>query len=180
MPLTREEFRNLFDEQRDPLFRFLHRLTRNQADAEDLLQETFLSVWRKRGQGEAWRNPAAFLRAVALRLWLDSRRRTVRRRELALWPRSEAVAPPADEQVAADDERALRLARVRLALGDLPEALREAFELYRVHGLSIREIAQSAGAPVKTIETRIRRATLALSAALNPVLGVHERCPRDE
>ena len=38
MGLTRDEFRDLFERQRDPLYRFLYRLTGNRADAEDLLR----------------------------------------------------------------------------------------------------------------------------------------------
>src|SRR5262249_23946355 len=58
----RPEFRALFDEQRDPLFRFLLRLTRNASDAEDLLQETFLTVWKKRELFDGRGSAAGFLR----------------------------------------------------------------------------------------------------------------------
>ena len=61
MTLTQADFRALFESERDRTFRFLMRLTRNRADAEDLLQESFLTVWRKRDVYEARGSAGGFL-----------------------------------------------------------------------------------------------------------------------
>ena len=169
MPLTRQDLRRLFDEQRDPLFAFLRRLTGDPGAADDLVQDTFLRVWQKRARYEDLAFPGAFLRAVSFRLYLTRRRRAARRRALAPPACAEPTVPSGDDQVAYDEERRLRLENVRRELDDLPPALREAFELYRVRGLSIHEIAQLTRSPRKTVETRVRRATLALAKALAPM-----------
>ena len=54
----------------------------------------------------------------------------------------------------------------RAAVDELPEGPREAFLMFRFEGLRVAKIAQISGAPLKTVETRIRRATLLLAERL--------------
>jgi RNA polymerase sigma-70 factor (ECF subfamily) len=165
------EFRALFHEQRDPLFRFLLRLTRDPADAEDLLQETFLTVWKKRELYEGRGSAVGFLRRTAYRLFLNAHDRRA--------PACSALAAaqvPADELAAPDDgARAARerqetidflVRQVRAALEELPEPTRTAFVLFRYEGLTCAEVAETQGAPQKTVETRIARATELLAQRL--------------
>lgn len=171
--LERPEFRALFLEQRDPLFRFLLRLTRNPSDAEDLLQETFLTVWRKRALFEARGSAAGFLRRTAYRLFLNQHERVTRRAALAPLT-GQRHAPEAAQSASTTDvaehERAetvgFLVERVRAALEELPEPARTAFVLFRYEGLSCAEVAEAQGAPLKTVETRITRATEILAEKL--------------
>jgi RNA polymerase sigma-70 factor (ECF subfamily) len=168
MRLDPEQFRELYLEHREALAGFLRRLTGDAVEADDLLQETFLSVWRKRARHFEWENPSAYLRAVSFRLFLSRRRRDVRRR--ALEP-ARAATPdvlPHEDVVAGDEERRVLVERVTRAVALLPPPLREAFDLYRVRGLRVGEIALLTGANPKTVETRIRRATLLVAEALRP------------
>jgi RNA polymerase sigma-70 factor (ECF subfamily) len=161
----RPEFRALFLEQRDPLFRFLVRLTRNASDAEDLLQETFLTVWRKRELFEGRGSAAGFLRRTAYRLFLN---------QAELLARRAALAPTKNgddgEDGTPEPERAETIGflvrRVQAALDELPEPTRTAFVLFRYEGLSCSEVAETQGAPLKTVETRIARATQLLAEKL--------------
>lgn len=171
--LERPEFRALFLEQRDPLFRFLLRLTRNPSDAEDLLQETFLTVWRKRALFEARGSAAGFLRRTAYRLFLNQHERVTRRAALAPVTSSRHSAEAAQSTSTTDvaeHERAetvgFLVERVRAALDELPEPARTAFVLFRYEGLSCAEVAEAQGAPLKTVETRITRATEILAEKL--------------
>jgi RNA polymerase sigma-70 factor (ECF subfamily) len=165
--LERPEFRALFLEQRDPLFRFLLRLTRNASDAEDLLQETFLTVWKKRELFEGRGSAAGFLRRTAYRLFLNHVELVTRRADLA---------PPTNGEHAADGpttdpERAETIGflvqRVQAVLDELPEPTRTAFVLFRYEGLTCAEVAETQGAPQKTVETRIARATQLLAEKLH-------------
>ena len=164
--LERPEFRALFLEQRDPLFRFLLRLTRNASDAEDLLQETFLTVWKKRELFEGRGSAAGFLRRTAYRLFLNHDELVRRRASLAPTepPRGEPDAPAPDPERA--ETVGFLVQRVRAALDDLPEPTRTAFVLFRYEGLSCAEVAETQGAPLKTVETRIARATQLLAEKL--------------
>ena len=173
--LGRPEFRTLFVEQRDPLFRFLLRLTRSAPDAEDLLQETFLTAWRKRGLYDGRGSAAGFLRRTAYRLFLNQRERSARRASLApleAEARAEELPHPGP---AGEEERAETIGflvhRVRRALDELPEPARTAFVLFRYEGLSCAEVAALQEAPLKTVETRIARATAHLAERLRPYRG---------
>ena len=164
--LERAEFRALFQEQRDPLFRFLLRLTRSAPDAEDLLQETFLTVWRKRdlytGQGSL----AGFLRRTAYRLFLNHDEQESRRSSLA--PRIPMEDIPHDADGAREREETIGflVQRVNEALDELPEPTRTAFVLFRYEGLTCAEVAETLATPIKTIEGRLARATQQLAAKL--------------
>jgi RNA polymerase sigma-70 factor (ECF subfamily) len=164
--LERPEFRALFLEQREPLFRFLMRLTRNASDAEDLLQETFLTVWRKRELFEGRGSAAGFLRRTAYRLFLNHVELVTRRAALA----PPVNGAPAAEDATSDPERAETIGflvhRVQAALDELPEPTRTAFVLFRYEGLTCAEVAETQGAPLKTVETRIARATQLLAEKL--------------
>lgn len=164
--LERPEFRALFLEQRDPLFRFLLRLTRNPSDAEDLLQETFLMVWRKRALFEGRGSAAGFLRRTAYRLFLNQNQVATRRADLApVLENGHAEPSSAHER---DETVEFLVRRVRAALDELPEPTRTAFVLFRYEGLSCAEVAELQSAPQKTVETRIARATELLAEKLRP------------
>lgn len=171
MNLERPEFQSLFHEQRGPLFRFLCRLTRNASDAEDLLQETFLTAWRKREQYRGNGSAAGFLRRTAYRLFLNAVQ--VRRRREDLAPRSPGK-PPGEPATAEDESRDRRetlgflSARVEEALRELPEPNRTAFALFRYEGLTCAQVAEAMDAPLKTTETRLVRATQLLAERLRP------------
>ncbi len=92
------------------------------------------------------------------------------RRRAALAPRDPAGDVPQESENG--HERAetvgFLIGRVQEALDCLPEPARQAFVLFRYEGLSCAEIAGLLGAPVKTVETRIARATQLLAQRLGP------------
>jgi RNA polymerase sigma-70 factor (ECF subfamily) len=167
--LDRSTLRVLFEEQRAPLFRFLYRLTGNAADADDLLQDTFLMAWRKRSQFAGRGSAAGYLRTIAYRVFLNARQRIVRREGLwATADREPEAAPPAEAELERAEASEFLFDRVREALSSLSDEMREAFVLFRFEHLTCVQIAEAAGIPVKTVESRVRRATLHLAEKLAP------------
>jgi RNA polymerase sigma-70 factor (ECF subfamily) len=155
------EFSGFFLTHRDALHRFLWRLTGNPADADDLLQETFLAVWKKRGQFEGRGSAEGWLRRTAFRLFLNQRTKSKRRASLAdarCLARDRAV-PPAEGAVDDREATAFLVRRIEAALDELPDEPRVAFVLFRFEGLTCAQIAEATEVPVKTVETRLRRAT---------------------
>jgi RNA polymerase sigma-70 factor (ECF subfamily) len=160
------EFRDAFETCRDPVFRFLLRICRHPTDAEDLLQDTFVMLWRKRSEYDGRGSLLGYLRRIAYRLYLNKRTKASRRAALA------AHAPPRPDRV--EPETALRrsvsdadlVARVRQVVAGLPDGARETFVLHRFEGLTCQEISQLMNAPVKTVESRLRRATQAVAQQL--------------
>jgi RNA polymerase sigma-70 factor (ECF subfamily) len=166
--------REAYERNRDTLFRFLFRLCRERHEAEDLLQETFLTVWRKRDQFEGRGCLEGYLRKTAYRTFLNHREKTRRRGRLAPVEGSldsgfiaEPVCPASTPRIEDDEARGLLLARVRVEVDALPEAERDAFILFRYEGLTCAAIADAMDVPVKTVESRVRRATERLAARLS-------------
>jgi RNA polymerase sigma-70 factor (ECF subfamily) len=155
------DFASFFLAHRDALHRFLWRLTGNSADADDLLQETFLVVWRKRDQFQGRGSAEGWLRRTAFRLFLNQRTKSTRRAGLAdarNLARDGAV-PPAECSVDDREATAFLVRRIEAAVAELPDEPRVAFVLFRFEGLTCSQIAEATEVPVKTVETRLRRAT---------------------
>lgn len=164
------EFRRLFDAHAGAVHRLLFRLTRNAADADDLLQETFLAVWRKQEQFDGRGSAEGWLRRIAFRTYLNERTRRKRRSALdARAPRpAERTEPPVDGAVARKEALGFLAERVEEALATLPDEPREAFVLFRCEGMTCAEISELTEVPAKTVETRVRRAAELLAQKLAP------------
>jgi RNA polymerase sigma-70 factor (ECF subfamily) len=141
-------------------------LLRDRAEAEDVVQESFLEVWRRsggwdpaRGTRETWAVLIARSRALDRLRARGSARRAAER--VAADP---AVAPEPPRLEPAE-ARQLR-ERVRAALDALPPPQREAVELAYFGGLSQVEIAARLGEPLGTVKTRTRLAMEKLGARL--------------
>jgi RNA polymerase sigma-70 factor, ECF subfamily len=130
-------------------------LLRDRDEAEDILQETFLEIWRRperydptRGTREAWVVLIARSRALDR---LRARGNALRLVERAADdPTPEPLVP---FELLEGQERGSRVAR---ALSTLPAPQREAIELAFFAGLTQAEIAARLGEPLGTIKTRIR------------------------
>jgi RNA polymerase sigma-70 factor (ECF subfamily) len=136
------------------------RILRDPSDAEDVVQEVFVQVWRqaerydpKRGSPEAWLSILARTRALD-RL----RRRTSRREEPSAAAPGVTATPPNVEVLA-----------VRKALDSLSSSQRKALELAYYKGLTQTEIAEQLGEPLGTIKTRIRTGMIRLRELLEPL-----------
>jgi RNA polymerase sigma-70 factor (ECF subfamily) len=164
MPIDRAQFRDLFHAEYIRVHRLLWRLSGNAVDADDLLQETFLSAWRHRAAYDGRGSAPGWILKTAVRTFMNHRRGEQRRIERNGRAAVHAAAP-LDRPDSGDAHRFV-LESVRAALHDLPEEPRAAFVLFRLEGLPVAEIADLVDAPVKTVETRIRRAALLLAARL--------------
>lgn len=157
-----EIFTQLVDAHYVPLFRFALSLTKNQADAGDLTQQTFF-IWAK--QGHALREvdkAKSWLFTTLYREFLRGRRRSERVTALEdLGPvESDPPAPEVDVITGMD-------------AGLVVEALQEVDEVYRVpltlfylQDLSYKEIAGMLEAPIGTVMSRLSRGKAQLRAAL--------------
>lgn len=134
--MTRDDPAASFDPLRPALTRIAYRMLGSVADAEDVLQETFIR-WLETDRGQV-RKPEAFLRRTVTRLCLDLLKSARRRRETYVGP---WLPDPVVEQQA-DEDVTLPLL---LALERLSPLERAAFLLHDVFGLSFDEVASTIG-----------------------------------
>src|SRR5262245_60162858 len=145
------------------LYTVAYRLTGNDDDAQDLVQETLLRV--RRGL-ESYEPGAlnAWLARICTNVFLDELRRR-RRRPVELFPDDpDRMMVPAP---AADEVSTLMSRDVEAALAALPEEFRVAVVLCDVAGLGYDEIARAVGVPVGTVRSRIHRGRRLLRTALS-------------
>jgi RNA polymerase sigma-70 factor (ECF subfamily) len=152
----RDAFRRFYDRYATLAFTFALRLLGSQSDAEDLVQEIFLQVWRQaqaysreRGTPEAWLITMTRSRAI-------DKLRSIRRRGMAILTPNE----PSGVESVAQAERPTQAPEVKLTvegvLGKLPEAQRLVLELAYFDGLTQTEIAARLGEPLGTVKSRMR------------------------
>ncbi len=159
-------FGEVYDAVAPRVFAYLRRQTRDAARAEDLVQQTLLSMHRARGTFISGSPVLPWAFAIARRLLVDELRRD-RRSVLT------GAEPTVDDSSVSSDAppdgmaEAKQLAyRLEAELRRLPESQRVAFELMRVEGLSHTEAAAVLGATVSAVKLRAHRAYVALRAVL--------------
>jgi RNA polymerase sigma-70 factor (ECF subfamily) len=151
------------------------RITRERADAEDVVVDTFAQVWRDAARFETQRGSvAAWLATIARSRALDLLRVRGRRRKLDDAAEAEVgVAPPAMGTATPSPISALladeRSRRVQTALETLPPPQRAALELAYFEGLSQSEIAERLDEPLGTVKTRMRLGLRRLRELLAPL-----------
>jgi RNA polymerase sigma-70 factor (ECF subfamily) len=135
-------------------------LTRNRADAEDVVQETFVAAIDAASDFDSRRDVRAWLSGILAHRARDLRRRRARRPDPDRVRTGES-RPPLDEVADVD-----ALERIDRAIDALPQPMREVLVLRLHHGLTGREIARALGRSVDTVHTQLRRGLEALRQRL--------------
>ena len=157
-----DTFTQLVDANYAPLYRFALSLTRNQADACDLTQQTFFIWATKGGALRDFSKAKSWLFTTLYREFLRARRRSGRATALEDLPADEAEPPaPAVDVVAALDAQV-----VMEALQEVDEVFRAPLTLFYLEDLPYQEIAEALGIPVGTVMSRLSRGKAQLRAAL--------------
>ena len=176
-------FEELVTRYQARVFRLARRLTGSEDDAADVLQETFLQVYRGLAGFRGESRFGTWLYRVATNAALMLRRAQSRRPAESLeafLPRFDAAgvhaATPADLQVAAHADRLIDrqvLAEMALAgIERLPDLYREAFVLRDLEAMSTEEVARILDLEPAAVRQRVHRARLMLRGYLSDLVGV--------
>jgi RNA polymerase sigma-70 factor (ECF subfamily) len=153
-----DDFRHQALQHLDALFNFAVYLTRKPAEAEDLVQETYLRAFRFAHRFQPGTHLRAWLFQILRNTFLTFYR--VREREVALaedgvpdWDSPMFHDAPEEDQGALESHTDLER-----ALHKLPEEFRSVLLLAEVEGMPLEEVAHVMGCPVGTVKSRIFRA----------------------
>jgi RNA polymerase sigma-70 factor (ECF subfamily) len=174
-----EAFASLYRRHQGALFRFALRMTGNQWAAEEIVQDTFMTLVREPKKYDAGRGAVgAFLFGVARNRIMKHLERAPK--DLSLETNSE------DGQIGSTvlrdsftpavwAEQRERVKRVHDAVMDLPPEFREAVVLCELEEMSYEEAAQAIGCPIGTVRSRLHRAKALLLAKLELLRDVPRR-----
>ena len=154
-----QTFARVFEQNERGVYAAALRILGSPAQAQDVVQDVFMRVWRRPEAFDASRGEiATYLRLMArsraLDLWREGQVRTRAADRLKVGVPMEE--PRMDDHPAVLAERDHERAEVREALGKLPEAQREAIVLAYWGGLTADQIARRSHVPLGTAKSRIR------------------------
>ena len=161
----------------DALYHVALRLTRNRAEAEDIVQEAFLRAFRSFDRFNPGTNCRAWLFTILRNVFLNRVRSQGREVLEAEVGGLDQVQLTADAQLERNpEERFLQTmlhGDVDRALATLPLAFREAILLVDVEGLTYREVAEVLECPIGTVMSRLSRGRALLRLALGHFAREH-------
>ncbi len=165
----REAFRELYARYSVPLYSLAVRLVGDTGDAEELLQDAFVKIWRNAAAYDPrLSRPFTWAVTITRRLCIDYLRKRRRRPTAVPLPEEGRASPEvaASENVRRASEAQEDSARLAGALAEIPPDQRRALELALYSELTHVEIAQRLAQPVGTIKSWIRRGLLDLRSTL--------------
>ncbi len=153
-------FKGLFDAHFDRLYRYVYRYLQSAEEAQDVVHDVFLRMWRQRRQIGIERDLRSYLYATARNHALDRLKR--RRVERRWWEREAAALAAGEEHLAPDPDSELEArelaAAIQRAIDTLPRRQREVMQLRWQAQLSYEEIGRVLTISPKTVAIHLTRA----------------------
>jgi RNA polymerase sigma-70 factor (ECF subfamily) len=164
----------------DALYRYALRLTRDESDAEDLLQDTFLRAFRFWDKYEKGTNCKAWIFRIMKNLFLNRVDKSKRSPDESSlddtedWYLYGQLKDGGPDSVKEDPASIFELKdwteQIQEAIERLPEDFREPLVLFDGEGMSYQEIAEVMDLPIGTVRSRLNRARKKLQKDLAPVM----------
>ena len=167
-------FNKIVSRYQGRLLNFVYRFTGDRETAQDIVQETFLRVYRKREQYCSTANLSTWIFTIAGNLAKSELRH---RKRWHLVPISKEAHQDVAEKIADQSLGPNQIAEkkaiernIQEAIGSLPAKYREAVILRDIEAMPYEQIAQIVGCPVGTIKSRVNRGRLQLQKRLEQII----------
>lgn len=178
---TLEAFDILVNRYQDPLTNYIYRFLGDMKECEDLLQETFLRVYRNRHSYRRIAKFSTWLYTIAGNLARSEYRKRKRRRMYSIQSVNrddEAYEVEIPDETFSPDkhtESTIQDHYIQEALKQIPEEFREVVVLRDVQQLAYEEIALITGLPMGTVKSRINRGRTKLQLLLKDIYTSHQQ-----
>lgn len=163
---SRSSLRILMQRYWGPLVSYASSVLESRDDAEDVVQETFVQIWRRRAAWAGSGAVRAYLYRIMLNIAFNVRRNQKARRGREERGGSELLAAGSKRSPEKDFEAGSLRDEVQAAIAALPRRRREVFVLSRFHGLTHQEIAEALGISLQTVANHMSVALADLRKAL--------------
>lgn len=159
-----EEFNILVHRLKDKMYRIAYRVVKNDEEAQDVVQDTLVKIWKIRERLDSIENVDGYCMMITRNMGIDK----VRSRKMETTDISEQY----DLQSGAADPERLSIVRdelriVKAAIAELPETHRSVLELRDIEGYSYKEISEMTGYTLDKVKVYLHRARLKLREQLN-------------
>lgn len=169
-----EAFEGLLAQHMDLFYAVALRLTRNPADAQDLLQDAFVRAWRFRDRFEEGTYFKAWMITIIRNTFINDYRKKARRPKAVSWDGAEyspPQRPDRDMGYVPEDLKSEHVLEwleddIKEAVQALPDGHRETVILADLHNMSYRAIAEEMACPLGTVMSRLHRGRRLLREAL--------------
>ena len=146
-------FKLFFERHYNPLTAYITTFTNDRSLTEDLVQQAFIQIWKNRKKLRIQQTPKNYLYTIAYHAFIDHYRETKRENLVLDALKRKALEVRIKEE---EDVAALRIEKLRSIVDALPEKCQEILKLNKIKGLKYREIADTLGISVKTVESQMR------------------------
>jgi RNA polymerase sigma-70 factor (ECF subfamily) len=171
----KEAFDDLVQKHRDRVYRYAIHLTKNAEEANDVVEDAFIRVYRSLMDFRGDSMFTTWLYRIVTNCFLDMRKRRHQSREVSLedltGPQCEVAKPLISEDLRSPHEHIEireRIGLIATALKQLPQSHQTILMMYHADSMSYDEIAGSLRLPIGTVKSRLNRSRLRLRQALHP------------
>jgi RNA polymerase sigma-70 factor (ECF subfamily) len=150
-----QKFNRIFFATKDRLYQFVWKLTQNETDTKDIIQNCYAQLWQKITTVDDTREVLPLLFTYARNLVIDHLRKKARQRQLMDKLQQDAIPPeaiPQPEQLIHYKER---LQQLQSTIDQLPAKRKEIFTLVKQEGLSHKTVADQLGISPATVEKQV-------------------------
>lgn len=160
-----QAFQTIYERHYKSLFSFINSYTNDPSLTSDIIQDTFVKLWEKKKNIDEKTSILAFLNTIAYHIFIDNYRKKKREKEhLDTYTYQSLVKITEDDQDVFNE----RVAKIKVAIEELPPKCQEVFRLSKFEGFKYAEIAQRMNISIKTVEAQMGKAFSSIRNKVKP------------